>query len=117
MLWLPGRGEGQGLGAEGSRLERGARRASEKARPRRGVDGVGQGVGQGGRGRRVAETVAPRRLPGVAEEVGGEDDRLDRAEQEDELMDYERTCASGEALVYSCDDPPHDEAAHPCLRT
>jgi putative transposase len=36
-------------------------------------------------------------------EVGGEaDDRLDRSEQEDELIDYERLCASGEALVYAC---------------
>jgi putative transposase len=42
---LPGRGQGQGLGAEGSRVERGTSRTSAKARPQRGVDGVGQGVG------------------------------------------------------------------------
>ena len=31
--------------------------------------------------------------------------------------DYERLCASGEALMYGCHDSPHDEAACPCLRT
>jgi hypothetical protein len=62
---------------------------------------VGQGMGEGGRGRRVAETVAPRRLPGVAEEVGGgADDRLDRSEQEDE-QGLRELCASGEAFVYA----------------
>jgi putative transposase len=44
----------------------------------------------------------PRRLRGVAEEVGGGAyARLDLSEQEDELRDYERLCASGEALVYA----------------
>jgi hypothetical protein len=32
---------------------------------------------------------------------GGADDRVDRPKQEDELRDYERSCASGEALVYA----------------
>jgi hypothetical protein len=63
---------------------------------------MGQGMGQGGRGRRLAQTVAPRRLRGIAEEVGGgADTGLDRPAKEDELMDYERLCASGEALVYA----------------
>src|SRR3712207_8120723 len=53
---------------------------------------VGEGVGQGGRGRRLAETVAPRRLRGVAEEVGGGADvGMDRPEQEDEQRLRERS--------------------------
>src|SRR5215212_2989666 len=44
-LWLARRGQGRGLGREDPGLERGSGGASEKARPRRGVDGVGQGVG------------------------------------------------------------------------
>ena len=74
-----------------------------KARPpKKCSDEVGEGIGQGGRGRRVAQTVAPQRLCGVAEEVGGgAHDRLDRAAKEDELMDYEQLCASGEAFVYA----------------
>ena len=59
-------------------------------------------MGLRGRGARLAEAVAPQRLCGTPSQVGGgADDRLDRAEQEDELMDYERLCASGEALVYA----------------
>jgi len=38
----------------------GSRRASTKARPRRGADEVDQGVGQRGRGRGLAEAVAPK---------------------------------------------------------
>jgi len=49
----------------------------------------------------LVETIAPQRLSGVAEEVGGSDAVMDREEQEDEPMDYERLCASGEALVYA----------------
>ena len=61
-----------------------------------------EGVGQRGRGCGLARTVAPQRLPGVAKEVDCRaDTRLDRAEQEDEPMDYERSCASGEAFVYA----------------
>jgi hypothetical protein len=59
-------------------------------------------VGQGGRGGGLAQAHAPRTLRGAPEEVGGgADDRLDRPQQEDELSDYERLCASGEALVYA----------------
>src|SRR5215213_8662643 len=66
--WLARRGQGRGLGREDPGLERGPGGASEKARPRRGVDGVGQGVGQRGGGRELAETIASQRLTGVAEE-------------------------------------------------
>ena len=49
-----------------------------------------------------ASSHAPRRLRGAPEEVGRRThDRLDRPQQEDEPMDYERSCASGEALVYA----------------
>ena len=62
---------------------------------------MGQGVGQRGRGRRLAETTATRGLPGFAEEVGGgADDRLDRSEQEDE-QGLRELCASGESFVYA----------------
>jgi hypothetical protein len=61
-----------------------------------------QGVGQRGRGGELAETVAPRRLRGAPEEVGGRANAvMDRPEQEDKPTDYERLCASGEALVYA----------------
>ena len=45
-----------------------------KARPGRGVDEVGEGMGQRGRGRRLAETYAPQRLSGVAKKVGSGDE-------------------------------------------
>jgi len=60
-------------------------------------------VGQGRYEGRLAATIAPQRLSGIASSVGGgEDIFLDRPQQEDELRDYERfLCASGEALVYA----------------
>ena len=63
-LWLdacglPRRGEGRRLGQEDPGVERGCGRAPTKACPRRGVDGVGEGMGQRGRERRLAETIAP----------------------------------------------------------
>jgi hypothetical protein len=73
-----------------------------KPAPQRGADELGEGMGQRGRGSGLAETVAPQRLSGAAEEVGGRADAVvDRPEPEDELRDYERLCASGEALVYA----------------
>jgi hypothetical protein len=38
---------------------------------------------------------------GKPEKVLQEDVFMDRSEKEDEPMDYERLCASGEALVYA----------------
>src|SRR5215216_2910525 len=62
-------------------MERGSRRASPKARSRRGADGVGQGVGQRRGEARLGEVHATAGLPGAAEKVGGgEDDRLERPE-------------------------------------
>jgi hypothetical protein len=75
---LPRREQGRRLGGKDSGLGRGASRASEKARPRRCADGVGEGMGQGGRGARLAEDVAPQRLRGTPSQVGGAHDRLDR---------------------------------------
>ena len=50
----------------------------------------------------MAQTVAPRRLRGVGKEVGGGADAfVDRPAKEDEPTDYEKLCASGEALVYA----------------
>jgi hypothetical protein len=62
---------------------------------------LGEGVGQRSRGRRLAETIAPQRLCGVAEEVGGgKDVVLDRPEPEDELRDYERLPENSRAFIY-----------------
>ena len=73
-------------------------------------------MGQGGRGRRLAEAVAPQGLRGAAEEVGGgADDRLDREEQEDEQRLREVVCER-RGVGVRCHDPPHDETARPCLR-
>jgi hypothetical protein len=50
----------------------------------------------------LAETDAARRVCGVAEEVGsGADDRLRIDQNRRMSKDYERLCASGEALVYA----------------
>jgi hypothetical protein len=50
----------------------------------------------------LAEAITPQGLRGFAEEVGGGAYAvLDRPAKEDELRDYERLCASGEALVYA----------------
>ena len=63
---------------------------------------MGEGMGQRGPSARLGEVYAPQRLSGAAETVGcGADVVMDRPEQEDELRDYERLCASGEALVYA----------------
>jgi hypothetical protein len=44
----------------------------------------------------------PKGFPCAPSQVGGRADySLDRAAKEDELSDYERLCASGEALVYA----------------
>jgi hypothetical protein len=50
----------------------------------------------------LAEAVAPQRLRGAAEEVGGgKDDRLGIEKNRRMSKDYESSCASGEALVYA----------------
>src|SRR5215218_5985479 len=114
---LPRRGQGRRLGAKDPRLERRARRAPEEARPRRGADGMGEGVGQGGRGGGLAETAAPQGLPGFAEAVGGGTNAiLDRPAKEDEQRLREALCEQRSVGV-RCHDPPHDEATRPSLRT
>ncbi len=114
--WLQRRGQGRRLGAEGPGLERGARRAPAKARFRRGVDGVGEGMGQRGDEGRLAGTIAPQRLPGVATSLGGGADIfLDRPKPEDEQGLREVMCERRGVRV-RCDDPPHDEAVDPRLR-
>ena len=74
----------------------------KKPAPEGVLDGVGGGVGQRGGGRGLAEAVAPQRLCGAAEEVGGgADARLGSTSNRRMSKDYERLCASGEALVYA----------------
>jgi hypothetical protein len=52
------------------------------------------------RGSELAEVDATQRFPGLAEEVGGRAHlRLDLSQSQDELRDYERLCATGEAFV------------------
>ena len=59
-------------------------------------------MGKGGQEDRLAEVHAAARIRGFAPAVGsGEDLFLAGAKQEDELMDYERLCASAEAFVYA----------------
>ena len=54
--------------------------ASPKARSQGGVDEVGQGMGQRRREGELAETIAPKRLRGIAEKVGsGTDVFVDRS--------------------------------------
>ena len=63
---------------------------------------MGERMGQGGRVDRLAEIHAAARVRSLAEEVGSRAHvLLAFAEQEDELMDYERLCASAEAFVYA----------------
>jgi putative transposase len=123
-LWLDAGYRGEDKGADwvektlgwSPRMERGCGGASEEARPRRGAYEVGCGVGQRGRGRKLAEAYATQRLRGVAEEVGGgADDRLDRSAKEDEQGLREAVCERGSVGV-RCHDPPHDEAPRPNLR-
>src|SRR5215207_89556 len=91
--------------------------SARKSPPPKGADGVGEGMGQGGRGGGLAESIATRRLRGVASEMGGgADDRLDRSKQADEQGLRAVVCERGGVRV-RCDDSPHDEAPRPCLRT
>ena len=114
---LPRRGQGRGLGAEDPGLERGSRRAPEKARPRRGADERGRGNGPKRAWPWIGRNFAPQRLPGVAASVGGgADARLDRPAKEDEQGLREVVCER-RSVGICCHDSPHDEAARPCLRT
>ena len=104
-LWLDAGYRGEDEGAEWVEKTLGRSvdlvECPRKPTPQRGADGVDQRVNQRGRGARLAEAVAPQRLCGTPSQVGGgADDRLDRAEQEDELMDYERLTATSEAFIY-----------------
>ena len=63
---------------------------------------MGQGVGQGGRGRRLAETVAPQRLLKVLPRRWVVERTIAWIDQNRRMSkDYERSCASGEAMVYA----------------
>ena len=55
-----------------------------------------------GRGGRLGEAVATEGVRSAASALGGgEIFRLDLSQSKDELRDYERLCASGEAFVYA----------------
>jgi hypothetical protein len=99
---LPRGGQGGRLGTEDPGLERGSRRASEEARPRKGDDGLGsrewakEGVAVDWRKLMPPKgfVVLPRRW--VVERTIAWIDQQRRMSK-----DYERLCASGEALVYA----------------
>ena len=59
-------------------------------------------MGEGRQAGRLAQTHAAARIRGSTSQVGGGAYLLlVRSEQEDELRDYERLCASAEAFVYA----------------
>ena len=63
---LPRRGQGCRLDTEDPGMEGGSGGASQKACSQRGVDGLGQRVGQGGRGARLEGAPAPARVRSAA---------------------------------------------------
>jgi transposase len=96
------RRQGQGVGGEGVRMERGSRRASEEACAQGGAHGMGRAVAKGGHRGRLGAAYATERLRSVASTLGGGTLlRLDLPQPEDMSKDYERLCASGEAFVYA----------------
>ena len=118
--WLDAgyRGEDEGanwvektLGWSVDLVERPRKLVPEEVLMRWAAEWAKEGVSRGS-----AETVAPQRLFGAAEEVGGRaDDRLDRPEQEDEQRPRAALCERRGVRV-RCHDSPHDEAARPRLR-
>src|SRR5918993_1120705 len=104
------------VGGEDPRVERGSRGAPTKARPTRGADELGEGVGQRRRDGGLAGTVASQGLPGATSSVGsGADDRLDRPEQEDEQGLREAVCERRSVRV-RCHESPHAEAVGSLMR-
>src|ERR671910_1559828 len=66
-----------------------------------GPEAVGRRVGQGRREGRLAEADAAQRVLCPAPPLGGGADVfLDRSQQEDEPMDYERLTETSEAFIY-----------------
>jgi putative transposase len=63
---------------------------------------VGEGVGQGGRGGGLAEAVAPKGYLVLPRRWVVERTLSWTCQQRRMSKDYERLCASGEALVYAC---------------
>jgi hypothetical protein len=90
------------VGRGGYGLERGGSAQAAQASAGGGGEGLGRGMDQGGQGDRLAEADAATRVRGFASSMGGgKDVLLALSEQEDELRDYERLCASAEAFVYA----------------
>src|SRR5215213_6462105 len=113
---LPWRGQGCRLGREDPGVECRARRASTKARSQRGAAGLGQGVYQRRGEDGLGEVHASVGLPGAASKVGGgEDDSLDRPEQEDEQGLREAVRQRGSVRLRGNDTFDGEEVS-PCLR-
>ena len=90
------------MGRGGFGLKRGGRAQAAQARSRGCCQGLGTAMGQGGQEDRLAESDAAAGVRGSGWAVGGGAHLLlVRAEQEDELRDYERLCQSAEAFVYA----------------
>jgi transposase len=92
----------QRVGAEDLGMERGSGAASEKARSRRGDDGMGQGVGQRGREKADWQKLLPPKGFVVLPRRWVVERTIAWIEQNRRMSkDYERLCASGEALIYA----------------
>src|SRR5215213_6022382 len=113
---LPWRGQGCRLGREDPGVECRARRASTKARSQRGAAGLGQGVYQRRGEDGLGEVHASVGLPGAASKVGGgEDDSLDRPEQEDE-QGLRTSTGERRSLHLRGDESPHAQAFGSLMR-
>ena len=70
--------------------------------PKKCSDEVGGGIGQGRQDSRLAEACATAGISGPPTPLGGGTlICLDWPQQKDELRDYEKLCATSEALVYA----------------
>ena len=94
---LHGRRQGRRLVGEDVRVESRDRQSTAQA----GFRGSSYGVGQRGCQRGLAEAHATAGIRRVATSVGRRANVfLDRAEQEDELRDYERLTATSKSFIY-----------------
>jgi hypothetical protein len=83
-------------------MECGTGGTSAQSSPRRSADELGAGIGQGRQDSRWEEASATAGISGPPTPLGGGTLLcLDWPQQEDELRDYEKQCATSEALVYA----------------
>src|SRR5215218_1338609 len=113
---LQGREQRQGLGGEGFRMERGARRTSAQTCSRGGADEVGGGISQGRQEGRLARALASPRISHLAAPLGsGALLCLDRPQPQDEQGLREVMCVQRSVRI-CWHDSPHAEAIDSPLR-